>query len=835
MWWSFQERCELERRGRGSLLVAALFVAITPSLVFAQVPTSEFLFQEDSTKLQDSQERERGLIGQTDKVIENEVDFQAPQVEFLQEENVMKGTGGVLLSGDGIQVQAEEGTFAVESKDARLNGGVILTGPDGTVRAEQIELNLDSEVGTFTDAQFTLEEGAYDVSASRVDKLSETEYELDDCWLSTCHCADESHPWKISGSDINITQEGYAHAYGATIDMWDQPVMYLPWVAFPVKQERTSGLLVPEFSYSSRDGFGYSLPLFGVIDDTSDITLTPFGETRTRVGTGFDFRKAFSTRSSMNGRIVYSNESARDGDLRGTDVTNLFDPTFDEDRFGGFFKQSWSTPSTAAIPLSIVSDIHLVSDSLFLREMEDEEIGLSNSRFTTSRVLMNAALGDYFSANVSGEYYQAFLSDQDLTFQRLPELTIQGSKSYRPFGFNPYGLKVTPGIEINATQFARDTGYDGLRFDVSPYVKIPFHYQNYFNSQLQLTYHQTQYDLDETYDPRSLTDLESSNERSLFQLSYKASTALERVYDLPQDTWLKTVTSLGSRNQDRMLERVKHTIEPTVAFDYVPGTDQDDLPLFDSFDRYREKSTVTYGVTSRLYGSFKTQRGARTQFEELAPELSDFWGSSFSDPLDDIDGGGDPATNGVLKDPFVVGAGQNEIRQLAFVSLYQAYDYVEDQESLDPTRQAFSDVALRFGVSPTPDFSFTFQSNYDFHDEEFSSWSVGSYLRDDRGDRLTARYTFIDDRVSQLEGNLEIRLSKRFGLGYYARYDDEEGEFIEQQAALRLRSKCDCWHLDFGVSDEINPDKKRFLVSFTLKGIGDVSEKMGLGEERQSS
>ncbi|MCB0333694.1 MAG: LPS assembly protein LptD, partial [Bdellovibrionales bacterium] len=582
-------------------------------------------------------------------------------------------------------------------------------------------------------------------------------------------------------------------------------------------------------------GMGYSLPIFGVIDDTSDITLTPFGETRTRFGTGFDYRKAFSTRSSMSGRFVYSDESARDNDLRGTDVSNLFDPTFDEDRMGGFFKQSWSTPSSAIVPVSIVSDIHLVSDSLYLREMDDPDIGLSNSRFTTSRVLMNAALGDYFSANLSGEYYQAFLSDQDLTFQRLPELTIDGSKSFRPFGFNPYGLKVTPGISINATEFARKTGYDGLRYDIAPYVKVPFHYQNYFNSQMQLTFHQTQYDLNETYDPKTLVDLDDTNERQLFQLSYKASTALERVYDLPEETWLKTLTSLGSRNQDRMLERVKHTIEPTVAYDYVPGTSQDDLPFFDSFDRYREKSTITYGVTSRLLGSFKTQRGARTEFEELAPQLSDFWGSSFADPLDDLDGGGDPVNNAVLKDPFVLGAGENEVRQLGYVSVYQAYDYVEDHKSLDPTRQAFSDVAFQFGVSPTPDFSFSFQSNYDFQNDEFSSWSVGSFFRDDRGDRLTARYTFIDNKVSQLEGNVEIRLSERFGLGYYARYDDQESEFIEQQAALRLRSKCDCWHIDFGVSDEINPDKKRFLISFTLKGIGDVTEHMGISEQKQTS
>ena len=176
MRWSLQASGFSRKQGFPCVVSLCLSLFLFSSFVLAQVPTNEFLFQEDSPKQQDSQEIERDTIRQTDKLVENEVDFQAPTVEFLQEKNVMKGSGGVLLSGDGMQAQADEGTFSLDSKDASLQGDVVLTGPDGTVRADAIDMNLNTETGVFSSAEFTLEEGAYDVSADRANKISETEY-----------------------------------------------------------------------------------------------------------------------------------------------------------------------------------------------------------------------------------------------------------------------------------------------------------------------------------------------------------------------------------------------------------------------------------------------------------------------------------------------------------------------------------------------------------------------------------------------------------------------------------------------------------------------------------
>ena len=611
---------------------------------------------------------------------------------------------------------------------------------------------------------------------------------------------------------------------------WDTPILYTPWLAFPVKQERSSGLLVPEFGFSSRDGVEVKLPFFVVLDGSRDLTVTPFTKTDTRHGLELDYREVFSQKSAIDGKIIYSNETPRDGELRGTDITGVSDPDIDDNRVGVYLQQAWKNEPGASVPISLVSDIHHVSDNLFLREIDDSLIGDSTDRFATSRVALRAGFSDYVSASLIGEYNQSLISPQETTFQRLPELNLNAQRSFRPFGFNPYGLKVTPSLQIQAVHFDRETGFDGLRYNIAPSVKIPFHYKNYFNSELNVEFDQTYYELDDQLDPSTSVDLEGSNDRDIFRASYRIGTAVEKIFTVADDSVLKTITSLGSRNQTHSLKRIKHTIEPNLTFAYIPEEEQNDNPFFDSFDRIRERELVTYEVVSRLIGSFDYKQGGASDIEEFVEAPGEFAQIDTLSPLTDFD-----SSTGLDSDLYgspekYVRSDKRELRDLARVRLVQSYDFLEDREDNDPERDAFSDLGLQFSLTPTRDFGFAFGTNYDVEDSDVSSWNIATHLYDDRGDRFRARYTFIDNNISQLEGNIEIPLSSRLKLGYYARYDELESEFIEQQAALRISSACDCWHFDIGFTDRINPDRERVLFKFTLQGLGDITQNFGFSE-----
>jgi len=815
------------------LLIVALLIVPFVSLAQVQSPTDEFLFREDSKQAERIRSREIDRITQVDPAPRQDVQFEAGEVTYLQEESIIRGTKGVVVSAEGTQLQGDRGQVNLDTNDASFEGNVLMSSPQGVVSAEKIDFNFDTELGEFEDSEFTLEDGAYKVSAQRAEKFSETSYSLEDCYLTTCYCSDGSLPWRISSSRVNVTEEGYAHAYGTTFKIHGVPIFYSPWFAFPVKQERQSGLLIPSFGYSSEDGALTELPTYLVIDDYSDLTISPFIESNTRQGVKFDYRKVFSQRGMLDGGLVYSNERPRDGELRGTNTTDLFDPEIDDDRLGGYLTQRWRTDRGAIVPLQYQANIKLISDNLMLRELDLPDIGSAQDRYTRSNVSLSSSFGSYVTASVAGEYNQSLLTDQDRVFQRLPTVTINGLRSFRPFGTNPYGLRVASRVKLESTDFVRSDGYDGRRIDLNPSIRIPFYYKNYLNNELSFGLNHTVYDLRDTAIPGSEGDrLDSSLDRTIGNVGYEVSTALERVYELPENSWLRSITSLGSRNQAYRLQRIKHTLEPLVRYNFVPGVSQDDLPLFDSFDRMRERSLVTYELRSRLLGSFRPATGMSDSIEELTPEIEELPTLNPFSALSDLDGAFGQL--GTMFSPSVRRArtGRSQIRELATIRLLQSYDIAEDRNDNDLERDPLSDLSMDLGIYPTPDFGLRFINTYNVEETNFSSWGVQSHFQDDRGDALRVRYSYVEDRVSQVEGNLEIVLTDRVKFGYYARFDDRDHEFVEQRGAFRFSSQCDCWHIDVGMSDQINPDKKKFLVNFSLEGLGDIVQDFGVRRDR---
>jgi LPS-assembly protein len=383
---------------------------VAPTALHAQVvaPDEREIFQEDADRFQEGLSRKRKSLMTPTLPGTGQVDFTAPTVKFDQEENVISGSGGVLISGQGFRIQGERGSVDLDTNDARLEERVVLSGESTRLTAEKLQFNLDAEVGEFEDTTFTLEDSAFQFSAGKAEKLNDVEFEMEDCSLTTCACEDGDVPWRLRATRVNAEREGYAHTYNPVFEFQGVPLFYAPWLAFPVKQERSSGLLVPEFGYSDRDGFNTRLPFFFVVDESTDFSLTPFAQTETRYGTEIEYRKAYSLRSSFEGKLFYSDESPRDGELRGTDITNIAEPEIDENRLGLYAKQMWSNSSSSSVPLSLVSDIHWVSDTLLLRELNASEIGLPSNRYATSRIALRGQFSDFVSSSLVGEYFSAF-------------------------------------------------------------------------------------------------------------------------------------------------------------------------------------------------------------------------------------------------------------------------------------------------------------------------------------------------------------------------------------------------------------------------------------------
>ena len=789
-------------------------------------PDSKYLFTQDSALEKKATKKEIATILGGDSAPKNEVEFKAPQVEFDKEASVVHGSQGVLVSGLGVRAEADQGTLAIESNQLSLKGQSVISDSQGSISSDQADYNIEDETGVFKNAHFALEENGYRVTSEQAEKLSDTKYRLFNSWFTTCNCDDKSVPWRFSSEECRITQEGYAHSYGTTLELFGIPVFYTPYLGFPAKTERASGMLAPTLGLSDKHGFVAEIPVFLVLDDSSDATVAPFVETKTRNGAKLDFREVFSKYSKLASRFIYSNERPRNGDLQGTNTDGLYDPTFDQDRTGLRLNQQWSSDPDSPMRLGFVTDIQYVSDDLLLREIDGNEIGDRQSPYTASRVVGRAGIGDFGSAEIGADFTQSLTSDDNLTYQRYPEGLVTMQRSLRPFGSNPYGFKIVAGTAASAVRFTRDIGYDGWRSRVVPFVAVPFHYENYFYSQAQVRFDQTWYRLSDTANPNGGADLPSDSSHSIPVFTYAMSTALERVSEVPADSSLKWLAALGERSQGQQLVRVKHVIEPLVGFTHVPKVDQEDNPLFDQSDRIRDKDLVFMGLSTSLLGRFNPRSGSE-EVVELMPRVEDLPPIQVDRALDDLSTLDNSGAFGIASPR------RGQIRELMTFSVKQTYDYQLAQDN-DSSTRPWSDLGGVLGLYPNRNFSIYFDSNYNRYNHQLSSWGISTSVRDDRGDALRARATYVRGSISQLESNVEVAISSRLKAGYYTRYDDIDSEFIENYAALRLTSACDCWHFDVGMRETVNPDKQAFYVSFNLGGLGDVSQNLLVNRPQQT-
>src|SRR5690606_36536325 len=103
---------------------------------------------------------------------------------------------------------------------------------------------------------------------------SEQQVLLDQALFTTCPVSDNS--WALHASEINIeADEGWGEARHAVFKIKDIPVLYLPYLTFPVNEQRRSGLLLPKFGSSQKSGLDVELPYYFNLAENYDLTLTP--------------------------------------------------------------------------------------------------------------------------------------------------------------------------------------------------------------------------------------------------------------------------------------------------------------------------------------------------------------------------------------------------------------------------------------------------------------------------------------------------------------------------------------------------------------------------------
>ena len=508
---------------------------------------------------------DRSLFENLDSDDSEAIQFEAGHVEAqVGKTTTARMTGGVLVRQGDRLARAEEAYYDPDTLALSLEGGVRYEDPNTQITSDSAVFSYSSGHIRFEGAEFSLSGGGARGTASALEINKEGRLELDDVSYTTC--PPDSNDWLLVASDIDLdTDKGVGTARGVKLRFQGIPILYAPYLSFPIGDARKSGILTPEFGSSGRNGRALSVPYYWNIAPNYDATLTP----RLLSDRGLQVQSEFRYMSERH-----------DGTLQ-------FDYLPDDDKTGDDRHLLTVQHKTEfKNGLRGLVDYRDASDS---RYFEDLGNSLSISSIThLDRSLKFDYYGRHWSVLGRFQDYQTIdetILPTDQPYRRLPQLMVNGSWPDRALGMRYR-------FDGELVYFDRDVGVTGWRLDAAPQVDLPIEKPGWFVTPgVILEY--TQYEL-ENVSPGQAED----PTRTLPIASLDTGMILER-------------TTASSRGRIQ-------TLEPRLLYVHIPHRDQSELPVFDTIvpdlnlvqlyrknrflgvDRVGDTDQLSIGVTSRI-------------------------------------------------------------------------------------------------------------------------------------------------------------------------------------------------------------------------------------------
>ncbi|MCD4674809.1 MAG: LPS-assembly protein LptD, partial [Desulfobacula sp.] len=192
-------------------------------------------------------------------------------VTFDNKRNLYIAEDDVVITGGKTRLEADYVEFSNKTKDAFAQGNVILISGEDSISCNAMNINLITEIGTINKGTIFIQKNNFYINGENIRKTGKFTYSADKGTITSC--PGESPDWKISGKNVKVTVEGYGTARDAIFWIKKVPSAYTPFLMFPVKTKRQTGLLVPRISRSDRKGSEYEQPLFIAISKNTDATF----------------------------------------------------------------------------------------------------------------------------------------------------------------------------------------------------------------------------------------------------------------------------------------------------------------------------------------------------------------------------------------------------------------------------------------------------------------------------------------------------------------------------------------------------------------------------------
>ncbi|HDV7211073.1 TPA: LPS assembly protein LptD [Mannheimia haemolytica] len=401
-----------------------------------------------------------------------------------------------------IQATGSDATINLLSKDANLaNANYQLIGRQGRGTAES---------GEFGNSKHTLKNASF------------------------TSCLPNDNSWQIEANEmIQHVDEEYAEMWHARFKVLGMPVFYSPYLQFPIGDRRRSGLLIPSFERSSKNGWTYSQPFYWNIAPNMDSTITPTYYSRR----GWQISPEFRYLTKIGQGLVATEYMAKDR-LSEYQLGN-------DDRKRYLFH--WRHAMSFLTDWRFSVDYTKVSDRRYFSDF-DSDYGSSTDGYATQ----NFKLGYYqpnYNISISGKKFQTF-----------DELDIGPYRVLPQIDFNYYKNDLIKGGDFKffaqAARFENDSKLmpKAWRFHAEPTLNFPLA-NRYGSLNLETKLYATYYQ--QTKGSESTEEIKKSVSRVLPQIKLDFKTVLE--------------------SDKQLFSGYTQTLEPRVQYIYRPYKDQSDI------------------------------------------------------------------------------------------------------------------------------------------------------------------------------------------------------------------------------------------------------------------
>ena len=186
----------------------------------------------------------------------------------------IEASGDATLRQGNQSIRADALTFDPNTHQVEAKGAVTLEQGGNTVRGSHLMLNIDTGAGTMQQPQFYIKENNARGTADVLHIQDKQHFTMDDATYTTCPAGNQD--WQMNMGYLQIDRDrqvGVAH--NALVEFKGVPILYTPWMDFPLNNQRKSGFLAPVFGGTSSGGSEVTLPFYWNIAPNFDATIAP--------------------------------------------------------------------------------------------------------------------------------------------------------------------------------------------------------------------------------------------------------------------------------------------------------------------------------------------------------------------------------------------------------------------------------------------------------------------------------------------------------------------------------------------------------------------------------